>query len=308
MRRVARAFGPGHVTGIFRPAASGRDPRSMGSVGAGLVLDVGARAEVVWEEGRGRAVDVRDPDGNPLPITNEALAHLLPARRGALRGRIDFDLPVGAGFGMSAAGTLAAALAAASVLGAPRSRAVESSHLADLLGRGGLGGVAAILGGGLEVRRRAGVPPFGDAVHLRWNAGTLFLVRVGRAIPSPRILGDARWLERIERAAGGLDRLLAHPAIGAFLDLSEEFTDHLRLAPPPFDRTVRSLRSTGSRVAQAMFGRTLFVVAPSARARRRLLRALIDRRLPAVEVGVGRAGARLLPPRSADVSRSTRRP
>ncbi len=295
MIRYARAYAPGHVTGVFRPASSGRDPRGVGSVGAGLVLDLGAVAEVSWDPLARRRLDAQSTQGQSLPITSEAVEHLRASYPGRIRVTVRPALPVGQGFGMSAAGTLATSLAVASLLNVRRSRAIETAHLAELFGRGGLGGVPAILGGGLEVRRRPGVPPFGEVWHLPWDPAPLFLVRVGPPIPSPRILGDPRWLGRIERASEGLEGLMRQPSRDGFLELSERFTDRLELGSLAFHRTVRALRRTGNWVAQAMFGNTLFVVPRSAHAREGLLQWLTNHGVAAVETNVGRHGARRLP-------------
>lgn len=295
MRATARAFAPGHVTGVFRPASSSRDPRGVGSIGAGLVLATGSIAEARWESGKRRSLTVEGPSGEPLPITEAAVDHLLGTHTGRLEVRVAPSLPVGQGFGMSAAGTLAACLATGGVLPLSRDRLVQTAHLADLLGRGGLGGVSAILGGGLEVRRQAGVPPFGEVLHRPWSLGPILLVRAGAPVPSPTILGSPRWLTRIERASEGLEGLVARPTPEGFLRLSERFTDRLRLGPPSLTRAIRALRRTGCHVAQAMFGTTLFVVPVDGRSRAGALELLTSRRLPAVEVEVARRGARRLP-------------
>lgn len=297
MVRYARAFAPGHVTGVFRPASCGRDPRRTGSVGAGLVLELGSVASVSWDPSGRRSTRVTGSRGEPLPITAEAVEHLRSTRPGKLRVEVTAALPVGQGFGMSAAGTLAASLATASLLGLPRSRAIETAHLAELFGRGGLGGVAAILGGGLDLRRSPGVPPFGVVRHFPWGPQPVFVTRVGPPILSPRILGDPAWLARIDRASEGLDSLLARPSKQEFLRLSEQFTDRLRLGPPSFLRTARALRRTGCWVAQAMFGSALFIVPRNPAARSAVVRALTSRGLAALEVRVRSQGARRLAPR-----------
>lgn len=195
---------------------------------------------------------------------------------------------------MSASGTVAASIAVASLAGLSRRRAVETAHLAELFGQGGLGGVASILGGGVELRRRPGVPPWGQVEHRAWTRGTLFLVRAGPAIASPRILGSRSWLARIMRASDGLDDLLRRPSADGLLGLSEQFTDRLHLGSPSFRRTVRALRRTGSWAAQAMFGNALFVVPRTAAARERILETLAERDLPALEARVAHGGARRL--------------
>jgi pantoate kinase len=259
-RRVAHAFAPGHLTGIFAPVTGVRDPRGRGSLGAGVVLDRGAWAEAVLDgEGPGRlrvASDLR----RPVPISRDVARRLRVPSQGSLEVRIRHELPIGQGFGMSAAGALATGLAVARLLGRRPEEAAAVAHLADLFGGGGLGGVAAILGGGWERRVVAGIPPFGRIEHRRFPWPLTVAVR-GRALWSPPLLGDPRFLHRVRVAgAEGLRRLGRHPTGRAFLEVSEEFTDRMDLADPPLRAAIADARSSGAWAGQAMFGRTVWAV------------------------------------------------
>jgi pantoate kinase len=300
--RTGWAFAPGHVTGIFSPALEARDPRARGSVGAGLVLDAGVVAFAEWRPGRRSNVRMRSDVAQVLPISEDVARRLLAHRPGQLQVTLGHELPIGQGFGMSAAGALATALAVAEATGQSRRHATEVAHLADLYGGGGLGGVSAILGGGLEIRERPGVPPWGTVRHHPMS-GAVFLIVTGAAMPSPGLLGNPRFLERVERAAGaGLLRLERRPTPENFLREAERFTDALQLGPASILRRVHALRAPGTRVAQGMFGRSLFAVTLASEARASLIRRLIRLGLRAVEVPLARRGARLLsgpPPRLA---------
>lgn len=293
--QVGRAFAPAHVTGLFAPALGARDPRGRGSVGAGIVLDAGVTAVARYDPSGPRRATVR-ADGlpGPLPISLEAARRLLPRDGGSLDVRLRHDLPIGQGFGSSAAGALATALSGAAATAAARSRAVEVAHLADLFGGGGLGGVAAILGGGLELRERAGLPPWGSVRH-RGFLGKVILSVVGAPLPSARLLGRAAFLERVRSAS----EAAASDGLGGFgpkefLAASERFTDALGLAPRELRATIAALRRCGAWSAQAMLGRALFCVPRGPAARSAVFRELARRRLPAVELQAARRGARLL--------------
>jgi len=293
LARTSRAFAPGHVTGIFRPELNRRDPRGRGSVGAGVVLELGVWAEARFLPGPRATVKVVGDAPGPWTISQEVARRLAPRRSGALTVQLTHELPVGQGFGTSAAGALATALAIRAIVGGPRSRAVTVAHLADLFGGGGLGGVAAILGGGLEVRTRAGVPPWGRVVHRPFDARLLIGV-VGRPIPSPSVLTDPRALRRIAAAARGWEQA-ADATPGTFLGLAERFTDRAGLASPAVTRVVRALRRRGSWAAQAMFGESFFAVPRSASARADCLDWLREEGVRAVEIAAARAGARARP-------------
>ena len=290
--RITRAFAPGHVTGVFRAETAARDPRERGSVGAGVVLELGARAEARFTPGPRRSVRVVGNGPGPWPISEDVARRLAPKLAGTLTVRIAHELPVGQGFGMSAAGALATALATASITGASRAHAVRVAHLAELFGGGGLGGVAAILGGGLELRTRPGVPPFGEVTHFPF-VPALFVGVVGPPIPSPAVLSDPRSLRRIRAASAGWPRLVRNPTPSAFFAVSERFTDRAGLASRPVARTVRALRDRGARAGQAMFGESFFAMPGTASARTACREWLESRGIRAVELHAATSGAHL---------------
>jgi len=288
--RQAVAFAPSHVTGIFAPSLTARDPRGRGSVGAGIVLELGVRATARYRVGGRARVCLTSDLGRRLEISEEVAKRLLGAGPGRLDIHLTHDLPVGQGFGSSAAGATATALAAARLFGRPRLEAVQVAHLADLFGGGGLGGVAAVLGGGLEVRVRPGIPPFGQVIHRPFPEALLVGV-VGGPLPSPAILSSPRVLTRIHHAARGLDRLGPRPTTAEFFALSERFTDRVGLAPLPLRDVIRALRRRGAWAAQAMFGRSFFARPRSPPARREVLRWLTEHRIRAVELRAANRGA-----------------
>lgn len=276
--RVARAWVPGHVTGLFAPAVDAADPRARGSVGAGVVLDRGALAVAAWfPAARRHEVRVSGDISGRLPISEDAAGRIFARKAGRLEVLLSHELPVGQGFGMSGSGALATALATAAATRTDRQRAIEVAHLADLFGRGGLGGVASVLAGGFEIRERAGVPPFGRVTHHPFPF-RLLLATLGGPLPSPDVLRDARVLERVTAASDeGLRSLRRHPSAELLLREGERFTDAVGLGSPGLRRLTGRLRAAGCAVMQAMFGRALVVVprsnSASASAERTLRRA-----------------------------------
>lgn len=290
---AASAFAPGHVTGVFRPDTAHRDPRGRGSVGAGVVLELGAGAEVRFSPGPRSRVRVIGDGPGPWPISEDVARRLAPSVSGSLTVRLTHELPVGQGFGMSAAGALATALAVGAVSGHARGHAVRVAHLADLFGGGGLGGVAAILGGGLEVRSRAGIPPFGEVAHRPFPRALLVGI-VGRPIPSPSVLGDPAAIRRITEASRGWARLGRNPTPERFFELSERFTDRAGLASAAVVRNIRALRRRGASACQAMFGESFFALPRSEAARAACLDWLQSEGIHAVEIHAAKTGAHLV--------------
>ncbi|MCI4320431.1 MAG: hypothetical protein L3K23_09955 [Thermoplasmata archaeon] len=293
--RSAVAFAPGHVTGLFAPRLEARDPRARGSIGAGIVLDVGVRARARRSSAARATVEIRSGSRRDLPISRDVATRLVGDRPVRVVVDLEHELPIGQGFGMSAAGALATALSVGKVLGTPKGAAVAVAHLADLFGGGGLGGVAAILGGGMEVRKSAGVPPWGRVTH-RSFLRPIVLAVTGPPLPSPPLLRDRRFRSRVESAAStGLKALSSNLASDRFLQEAERFTDRLGLADATLRGGLRALRAADIRVSQAMFGRSLFAVAESPAAHERLLGKMERLGLTALVVAASRRGAAVLP-------------
>jgi len=288
----ARAFAPAHLTGFFVPDATARDPRARGSLGVGLVLDRGVLADARWTSTAPPGLRLTSRPRTPLPISREVARRLRGTRSGRLAVALTHQLPIGQGLGMSAAGATATALAVGELFDLPKERAISVAHLAEYSHRGGLGGVAAIAGGGgLEWRRRPGLPPWGEVLHRPVRA-QLRLGFSGAPVPTRAVLSDPVALARIRRAGrAALLRYARRPTLRRFLEESERFTDAVDLADDRLRRAIDRYRAEGWYAAQAMFGRLLFAVPRSG-----------DPEPPrvglrrTVRVGVGSVGAGPRPP------------
>lgn len=278
--RRAWSFAPGHVTGYFSPDLSARDPRGRGSLGAGVVLEAGVHCDAAYTPGPRRLLRVRGSTDAPLPISVDVARRLLGDRTGRLTVTLRHALPIGQGFGMSAAGALATGLGVAQVLDVDRDRAIEIAHLAELYGGGGLGGVAAILGGGTELRVRPGVPPWGDVVH-RTVRAELLVGAVGEEIPSPPRLLDPKFRARVTAAFQEVAPTIRRaPTLPELFDQAEPFTDALDLGRAATRRLIQALRATGVRCAQGMLGASFFAWAPTKISGQRAEALLASRSLP----------------------------
>ncbi len=232
-----------------------------------------------------------------LPITQAALSALPGIGDWEVEVDLQHDLPISQGLGMSAAGSFASALAVASALGLPVRHAAEAAHVAEVRLHGGLGGVSSILGGGIEVRRRAGLPPVGLVERTPLSEG-FFLATLPTPLPSPPLLSDADFLLRVSRAGERWLHELGPPPIRweALLSVFELFTDELGLAPPLLRDTILKVRQQGARASQTMLGNTLLAWAPTEDAEEMLIQNLRRAKLVIRRVHIGAEGAGVRPP------------
>ena len=288
---MSRAFAPAHVSGLFAVHDEDPDPLKKGSRGAGWSLDDGAVAQVV----RGDSLRIRvNGEMADAPVTRAALGRLAPGQGLAVDLRL--ALPVGQGFGMSAAGTLAACLAAADELGLDPELALEAAHVAEVESGTGLGDAIGAWFGSGEVRMKPGCPPHGWALRIEPPPGTRFLFCVlGHGIPTPGIIRDAAWKRKTrELADPAVDRILAAKRDGAWdriLLESSTFGQALGLMPAEM-RRLGGLLPDGCRWGQSMLGNTMWVTGTEAdleASRRLLVKAGL-----LLEAGVDGNGARLV--------------
>jgi len=293
---TAAAFAPAHVSGLFAVHDEAADALAKGSRGAGWSLERGAVARVArapaTSHGRLR-VEGTEAD---LPVTRRALDRLAPAV--PLDVDLTLQLPVGQGFGMSAAGTLAACLAAAAELGLETDDALAAAHAAEVASGTGLGDAVGSWTGAGEVRTRPGVPPRGHVLRVEPPDDATFLLAVaGEPIPTPKVIRDPTWAARTRQLGdAAVDRIVAARQDGAWqaiLQESARFSRDLGLMPPRLAQLGAMLDGLAGTWGQAMLGSTLWCTGPAddlREAEARLRAAGVD----VLRLGVDRNGARLV--------------
>ena len=120
----------------------------------------------------------------------------------AARVTTETILPIGAGFGLSAAALLAtlSALDHLFPLGLGRQGVAALAHEAEIVHRTGLGDAAACQGGGFDCRRGAGIE--GEIIRIPAEGEQITAVSFG-PISTPAVLSSAGALARVDRAYPG---------------------------------------------------------------------------------------------------------
>jgi len=227
---TACAFAPGHVTGFFAVHDGYNDLSHMGSRGGGWCLQRGAYAAVGHAEQTVVRIDHVPVDA---PVTREGLRRLTDV---PLDVDLRLELPVGQGFGMSAAGTLATCLAAANLLDLDPEAALLAAHEAEVSQGTGLGDAVGSWFGGGELRIKPGCPPHGWAMHVTAPESAEFLFcTLGTGIATDTIIRDPEWKERTRRFGDpAVDRVLEAGREHAWAELlheAEAFTGAMGLQP-----------------------------------------------------------------------------
>ena len=254
------AFAPGHISAFFEPVYAGQDMDRSGSRGAGINISLGALSQVTVQPASPHTITV-NINGSPsnAPVTKLALKYLVGETPLQITVDTMLDLPVSQGFGMSAGGALSSALALADLLNLPRDNAVKAAHYAEVQLRTGLGDVIASSFGGIEIRRKAGLPPWGMLEHIP-GIYDMVLCVIGKEIETKKILSDAARLGEI--ASYGrycTKKLLEKPSVEHLFSLAWEFTRKIGLADEKVLQAIEAANQYGM-ASMCMLGNSVFAM------------------------------------------------
>ncbi len=256
----ARVFCPGHITGLFEMCEH-EDVMTCGSRGAGLSISLGVISEVELTEGSGKIDIWLNGLKADAPVTEHAVRSLLKERELDVVVRNELQLPLAQGFGTSAAGSLSAAWALAHLLELPEGEAYAAAHSAEIANRTGMGDVSGIMGAGIELRKRPGLPPIGEVDHIHGRMD-LILAVVGPSMATAEMLGKGDVREHINKVGKRcVDLLMQEPTLENFFRLSNEFMDGSGLSTPEVRRAVWEAKKWGW-ASQAMIGNSVFATGP----------------------------------------------
>jgi pantoate kinase len=276
------AFCPGHISGYFRRVNSVTSA-GTGSVGAGIVISKGVTATVTKAaktsvfvyrmDARGK-IRERYHDSPPLST--------VVGRLGITASVVtECSLPIGAGFGLSAAALLATltGLNRLYCLDLAEHDIAQYAHETEVLHRTGLGDVAACQGGGRVVRKGPGV----DAViERRYDlTGPLYAVSFG-PIHTPSVLGSPYQMERVSSAFPRTSPKNAED----FFRLSQQFARGSGLVTPEVRQVLELLTENRVPASMTMLGNGVFAYGEDAR-------TLLGQFGEVYEFSMARSGARI---------------
>lgn len=268
-------FAPSHITGFFE-IIDHLEPLKKGSRGAGIALDKGVVTNLKLKH----ATTSPEPiitingmkDAKNSTITQKTLEimeknYQINQSIDGMKLAIDHlvDVPIGAGFGISAACALGTSLALANILelNLTFNQATSIAHLAEIEMQSGLGDVVAEVNGGITLRIKEGAPGIGilDKMLLN-NENDLYIIckSLGN-IETSEIIGDPKHKERINRTGGDmLNELLRNPDPATFLKLSKRFAVNTRLMSSEVSEIIDILESETMGASMAMLGNTAFAI------------------------------------------------
>lgn len=252
---------PGHVSGYFK-RVQGSGHQTTGSIGAGIVIQEGVTVHARPADTTTIVVKRLSGDGTVREHIGDApLLSYLAGRLGVtVRIETECYLPIGAGFGLSAAALMASAAAINTLfcLGLTGTACAGLAHEAEIVHRTGLGDVAACQGGGRDFRMGPGV---GARIERFFDLDEpLYAVNFG-PLPSPLILGSSGALSRISAAYP--DDYPGTPE--EFFSLSRAFAEKSGLLSPELHELLLQCTDEGIPASMTMLGNGIFALGDDAR-------------------------------------------
>ena len=244
---------PAHITGFFN-IENHHISLKNGSCGAGFLLSKGVKSTV--DKSGELIINVNQGDTR---IVDEVLSIMEIDE--PLKITQDIQLPVGAGFGMSAASALSLAMALNDFLdlGYPKELCGQIAHMAEINLGSGLGDVIAQTGHGMVLRTAPGAPGVGDIksfehdVYIGWK--TFGSIDTSSVIQDPfkkELISDVglKYLEYFEEK----------PSLRNFLDFSNKFARETKLMTSEVEKAVNYFNSCDDILgsSMAMLGNTVF--------------------------------------------------
>ena len=258
------AFCPGHITCFFHPVKS-YDPMATGSRGVGIKLSKGVKV-TLEERTDDKIITTMDGVETDCRITKLAVTDIDRSRGYDIT--IENELPVGQGFGMSAAGSIAAALCACEFTGKDIQEAFFAAHRAEIAGGGGYGDVSGITGEShVPIRAVAGIPPFGKVITSGLKANICVAI-LGGPLDTGETLSNEITLKKIQDTGSRLvTEFIDDPSLERLFAYSKEFSESIGLETPEISSALSKLREEGN-AGMCMLGHSIFTDLTPARTRK----------------------------------------
>lgn len=249
-------FVPGHITGFFT-IENHEIKLKKGSCGAGFLLSKGVRTTISPCDKL--IIDVNRGDST---VIDEVLSILeIDAN---FKITQDIQLPIGAGFGTSAASALSLTLALNEFLNLGYSDELcgQIAHMAEVNLGGGLGDVIAQTGKGLVLRTKPGAPGIGEIKS--FNEKVFIGWKTFGGIETSSVISNPHQNEVITSAGEKyLGIFEDDPTLENFLEFSQKFSRDIGLMSDEVKNLIDYFNSSSDILgsSMAMLGNTVFAFA-----------------------------------------------
>ena len=249
--RTAKAFVPGHVTGIFRIFDEYEDPLRCGSSGAGFSVTIGTVTSVSVMDHPSLEITTKyNEQSIDAKVTKTVVQRLTEEYERTLKVHVEHtsSLLSGAGFGASGAGALGTAFALSHLLDhdIEYEKAAGFAHIAEVVNHTGLGDVLSQTVGGVEMRVKAGGPGVGKIENIAYQDSLHVVLAGAPGLKTSDVLTNPTTRDRINEIGDGLvTRIINNPTIETFVECSQQFSEEIGLKTARVEQALEDLRKSG---------------------------------------------------------------
>lgn len=249
-------FVPGHITGFFT-IEKHEIKLKNGSRGVGFLLTKGVRTTVSNSDEL--IIEVNQGDSTVI----DAVLSILEIDAN-FKITQDIQLPIGAGFGTSAASALSLTLALNEFLDLGYSDELcgQIAHMAEVNIGGGLGDVIAQTGNGLVLRTKPGAPGIGEIKS--FSEDVFIAWKTFGPIDTSEIISDSKYPQIISSSGSKYLELFENePTVENFLSFSNRFSHEIGLMSDEVKNQINYFESSSDILgtSMAMLGNTVFAFA-----------------------------------------------
>jgi pantoate kinase len=274
-RRVAKAFSPAGISSFFeicdktddgKPIA---DLERVGARGGGFGIQKGVLTEVSVSAAKANGISIFiNGKAAPNAETTKTVAQMLLNKANKLCNVVikhKVEIPIGAGFGSSAAGALTAGLALSKALDLhlTYNQIGRIAHVAEVRCKTGLGTVGPLMLSGCVLTIEPGAPGISVIDRIPISDKYVVVVGVFGATPTKQVLTSAEKRREVNRYGHRtLEAILAEPSVENFMACCLDFADKAGFMTPRVRQLVTLAEKAGAvGAAQNMVGEAVHAVA-----------------------------------------------
>jgi len=260
---MATAFCPAHITGFFKAELGKEDSKQLGSLGAGFSIQKGVKTIVTIRDKTihdisNFAIRVNGFESGDMQVSELVLGKF--ATKGKFIDVVhEINVPVGYGFGCSAAVALSLAIALNDALDFKLSKikVAQIAHDVEIECKTGLGDVLASYHGGFEIRVKSGAPGIGQIKKINLKEKRDVVIICFNPISTKKFLKEK--LSLINGLGGKMvDKLIVNNDTEEFQDMSIKFARYVNVVTPKMNKVINILHRNKIKCGVALFGETIF--------------------------------------------------
>jgi pantoate kinase len=266
--KCAKAFSPAGVSSFFEICDRTPDgkmidnPERIGARGGGFAIKKGVSTDVIVVETEEKQIQVFiNGEFCPEAETTKYVVELLTdkvSENYAVTVKHRVEVPIGAGFGSSAAGALGTAFALNRVLSLhlTSNQLGRVAHVAEVRCRTGLGTVGPLLFGGCGLTLEPGAPENARLDRIPVSPNLRIIAGTFRPYPTKEMLASPEKREIINKwGRKTLQKILAEPSLENFMGACKQFANRTGFTTKRVQKLIELSEKAGAiGAAQNMLG------------------------------------------------------